>query len=254
MRDTDSNKFVAFLAIIATPFALGAFLLTWAPSIQYSNEDPSGDGYVPPRSIEKLVERTQESTVTVWCEPKEGKSSQGTAWAIELETSMSKEYPTTLITNHHVIDTCIGEGHQIAVALPYEDPVDAVIVRWDKENDLAVLATTLKLPVLALSDYGPYPGYWVMALGSADGYEGSVAFGNVINSNAAEILVTNNISGGSSGGPLVDNEGAVVGVMTWSLDEMQYNGAMSLDAFCAKILRCEFEFEGKKTWWDYSND
>jgi len=184
MRDTDSNKFVAFLAIIATPFALGAFLLTWAPSIQYSNEDPSGDGYVPPRSIEKLVERTQESTVTVWCEPKEGKPSQGTGWAIELETSMSKEYPTTLITNHHVIDTCIGEGHEIAVALQYEDPVVAVIVRWDEENDLAVLATTLKLPVLALSKYGPFPGYWVMALGSADGYEGSVAFGNVINSTA----------------------------------------------------------------------
>jgi hypothetical protein len=65
MSHTDSNKFIAFLAIIATPFALGAFLLTWAPSIQYSNEDPSADGYVPPRSIEKLVERTQESTVTV---------------------------------------------------------------------------------------------------------------------------------------------------------------------------------------------
>jgi S1-C subfamily serine protease len=254
MRDTDSNKFVAFLAIIATPFALGAFLLTWAPSFQYSNEDPSSDGYVPPRSIEKLVERTQESTVTVWCEPKEGKSSQGTAWAIELETSISKEYPTTLITNHHVIDTCIGEGNEITVALPFEDPVAAVIVRWDEENDLAVLATKLELPVLGLSEYDTYPGYWVMALGSADGYEGSVAFGNVINSNASEILVTNNISGGSSGGPLVDNEGNVVGVMTWTLDEEQYNGAKSLNSFCAKILKCEFEIEGVKTWWDYSDD
>jgi len=58
-----------------------------------------------------------------------------------------------------------------------------------------------------------------MALGSADGYEGSVSFGNVINSNSSEILVTNNISGGSSGGPLVDNEGNVVAVVSWSLDE-----------------------------------
>ena len=32
MRDTDSNKFIAYLAIIATPFALGAFLLSWAPA------------------------------------------------------------------------------------------------------------------------------------------------------------------------------------------------------------------------------
>ena len=79
MRDTDSNKFIAFLGIIATPFALGAFLLTWAPSTQYSNEDHAGDGYVSPRSIQKLVDRTQESTITVWCEPAVGKGSQGTA-------------------------------------------------------------------------------------------------------------------------------------------------------------------------------
>ena len=253
MRDTDSNKFIAYLAIIATPFALGAFLLTWAPSIQYSNEDPSADGYVPPRSIQKLVDKTQESTVTVWCEPKVGKGSQGTAWAIELETDVSKKYPTTLITNHHVIDTCMGIGDEITVALPYKDPVKAVVVKWDEDNDLAILATGLKLPVLKLSEYDTYPGYWVMALGSADGYEGSVSFGNVINSNSAEILVTNNISGGSSGGPLVDNEGNVVGVMTWTLDEEQYNGAKSLNAFCTKILTCEFEIDGKKTWWDYSN-
>jgi S1-C subfamily serine protease len=110
----------------------------------------------------------------------------------------------------------------------------------------------LELPYLQLSQYDPYPGYWVMALGSADGYEGSVSFGNVININTAEILITNNISPGSSGGPLVDNEGFVVGVTSWGLDLEQYNGAMSLDAFCAKILKCEYD--GGKTWWDYSGD
>jgi S1-C subfamily serine protease len=89
-----------------------------------------------------------------------------------------------------------------------------------------------------------------MALGSADGYEGSVSFGNVINTNTTEILITNNISRGSSGGPLVDNEGFVVGVTSWGSDIEQYNGAKSLDAFCSKILKCKFD--GGKTWWDYS--
>jgi S1-C subfamily serine protease len=252
IRDTDSNKFIAYLAIIATPFALGAFLLTWAPSIQYANEDPSSDGYVPPRIVGQLVERTQGSTVTVWCEPTVGKGKQGTAFAIELETNLSKQYPTALITNHHVIEPCIGVDHKLTIALLYEEPVEAVIVKWDEENDLAVIATKLELPYLQLSDYDPYPGYWVMALGSADGYEGSVSFGNVVNTNTSEILITNNISPGSSGGPLVDNEGFVVGVTSWGLDLEQYNGAKSLDAFCAEILKCDYD-DGK-TWWDYSGD
>ena len=252
MRDTDSNKFIAYLAIIATPFALGAFLLTWAPSIQYANEDPAADGYVPPRIIQQLVDRTQESTVTVWCEPSKGKGKQGTAFAIELETSVSQDYPTTLITNHHVIEPCIGVENVLTIALPNEDPIKAVIVKWDEENDIAVIASTMELPALGLSENPTWPGYWVMALGSADGYEGSVSFGNVINSNSAEILITNNVSSGNSGGPLVDNEGKVVGVITWAFGEEQYNGAKSLDAFCAKILECEYD--GGKTWWDYSGD
>ena len=93
-----------------------------------------------------------------------------------------------------------------------------------------------------------------MALGSADGFEGSVSFGNVLNLAYNDILITNNISHGNSGGPLVDNEGFVVGVVTWGKEIEQYNGAKSLDAMCAKILDCKFEIEGDKTWWDYSDD
>jgi len=254
MNNTDSNKFIAYLAIIAAPFALGAFLLTWAPSTQFANEDPAGDGYVPPRSIQSLVDTTQESTVTVWCDPVLGKGSQGTAFAIELETEMSGEFPTTLITNHHVIEACIGVDHELEIALPFQDPVPAVIVKWDEANDIAVIATKKELPTLELSENATWPGYWVMALGSADGYEGSVSFGNVINSNTSEILITNNISSGNSGGPLVDNEGKVVGVITWAFGEEQYNGAKSLEAFCEKILDCKYEYEGVKTWWEYSDD
>lgn len=251
MRDTDSNKFVSYLAIIAAPFALGAFFLAWAPSAQFASEDPAGDGFVPPRSIEQLIESTQGSTVTIWCEPAKGEPAQGTAWAIDLQTDVTGEYATTLITNHHVIEDCIGVDHQLRIALPFEKPVLAVINKWDEKNDIAVIASTLKLPALSLSENVPWPGYWVMALGSADGYEGSVSFGNVINSNTAELLITNNISHGSSGGPLIDNEGYVVGVTSWGIDALQYNGAKSLDAFCAKILECQYG-DGK-TWWEYSD-
>jgi S1-C subfamily serine protease len=91
-----------------------------------------------------------------------------------------------------------------------------------------------------------------MAFGSADGYEGSVAFGNVLNVYGNDLLITNNLSSGNSGGPLIDNEGNVIGVTTWSSRTQQYNGAVSLDAFCVKILDCQYEYDGEKTWWDYS--
>jgi S1-C subfamily serine protease len=152
-----------------------------------------------------------------------------------------------------VIEDCIGVEGSVWIALPYEDQVEAVIVKWDKDNDLAVIATKMKLPALGLSDNPPWPGYWVMALGSADGFEGSVSFGNVLNTSKYEVYITNNLSHGNSGGALIDNEGFVIGVTTWGHKVEQYNGAVSLDAFCMKILDCQYDFKGEKTWWDYSN-
>lgn len=55
-----------------------------------------------------------------------------------------------------------------------------------------------------------------MALGTADGYEGSVAFGNVLNTTESKVFITASISHGNSGGPLVDNEGKGVGTNSCS--------------------------------------
>ncbi len=246
MSQTPANKFIAAIVIVTAPFAMGAFFLAWAPSAQYAASNPEYDGYVQPRSIEKLVERTQDSTVTVICRTGKDSVSQGTAWAIDLENGKDEKYPTSLITNHHVIEDCIPAGGKLTVAELFEKEVPAEIIKWDKKNDLAVLATGLKLKTLELSDFDPWPGYWVMALGSADGYEGSVAFGSVLNASEYEILITANISGGNSGGPLVDNEGKVVGTVSWSSTKEQYNGAVSLNAMCSKILECDGKY-----YWDY---
>jgi len=83
-----------------------------------------------------------------------------------------------------------------------------------------------------------------MALGSADGFEGSVSFGSVLKSTDTEILITANISGGNSGGPLIDNEGLVIGTTSWESTKEQYNGAKSLNAMCEQILKCD----GKYYW------
>ena len=44
---------------------------------------------------------------------------------------------------------------------------------------------------------------------------------------------------GNSGVPLVDTEGNVVGTNSFGKIDEQYNGAMSLNALCVKIMECE---------------
>jgi len=241
MENNIAQKITAFATILALPFALGAFVLTWAPAQQFYLSDPTYDGFVQPRSIAKLVEITQDSTVTVYCDYGVEKYTQGTAFAVELEHSQGEKYKTTLLTNHHVIEKCLDNNKKIYVLALEGKETEAVIDRVDKENDLAVLVTTLEIDNLYFSSYKPRPGYWITAVGSADGYEGSVAFGNVLNMDKYELLITAPLSSGNSGGPLIDNEGNVVGVNTKSPigSDYQYNVAMSLDALCLKIMECE---------------
>jgi S1-C subfamily serine protease len=234
--------FLLILVSALTYFAKG-------PIMQYRETDPVLDGYVQPRSISKLVSLVQDSTVSIYCEyNSEGDYDQGTGWAMNIETDMQDTYPTALITNHHVIENCIGNKGKLTVAAFGGEEYPAVIDNFDAKNDLAVLATKLILNPLELSENIPNPGYWVMAVGTADGFEGSVAFGNVLNITEDEVLITAAISGGNSGGPLVDNEGKVIGTNSWSSTKEQYNGAKSLDAMCSLIMEC-----GGKTYWDWKS-
>ena len=253
--DKSANKFVAFLAIIATPLAAGAFLMAWGPGNHYFDFSPANDGYVAPRDISTMIDSTQESVVTVYCNITKNRGSQGTGWSIDPKLLRKSSKRTTIMTNHHVIEDCIGDKGYVTISKLYAKEKPAQILFYDKKNDLAVLETDVELPVLELSENFIWPGYWVMVLGSAAGYEGSVSFGNILNFYGDDVLFTNNLSEGNSGGPLIDNEGKVVGITTWGSDRKreQFNGAMSLDTFCAKMIYCEFEIKGQKTWYDYND-
>ena len=50
-------------------------------------------------------------------------------------------------------------------------------------------------------------------------------------------------------------EDLAFGMVSWGIndDEGQYNGAKMLDVFCVKILKCEYEYDGEKTWFDYGD-
>lgn len=246
-------RFLMFLGILAVPLAAGAFLLSWSPANTYFNQSPSNDGYVAPRDISKLIDDTLESTVVVICEKSKSDVSIGTGWSFENDLLQVKTDKTVLMTNFHVIKNCLKKTKHISIAQEGTKLKSAQIHIFDKANDLAVLTTDFKLPTLKLSSNGPWPGYWVMAIGSAGSHAGSVAFGNVLNVTNKDILITNNISDGNSGGPLVDNEGHVLGMVTWGMDYKndQYSGARILDVFCLKLIECTNEYEDEVTWFEY---
>ena len=143
--DKSSNKFVTFLAILATPLAAGAFLLSWGPGDHWFDFSPKNDGFVAPRDIASVVDDTQESTVTVYCTIGKDKGSQGTGWAIDSSVLQVSSKRTTVMTNHHVIEECIGGAGKVTIAKLYKDEKPASILYFDEKNDLAVLETGTKL-------------------------------------------------------------------------------------------------------------
>ena len=238
-----TKRFSGAIAVVALLLGGGGVYLGIGPYLNYNNTDPENDGYVQPRGLENLVSRVLESTVTITCDlDNEKYFTQGSGWAIDLPIKEKKKYLSVIITNHHVIEDCIGNKGELRVKTYFGNDYAAVVDRWDKKNDLAVVMTEAKVEPLSLSQAIPYPGYWVMAAGTPNGYEGSVAFGSVLNGTDTEVLITAAVSNGNSGGPLVDNEGNVIGTNSWVETRQQFNGAASLDAMCKKIMKCKGKF------------
>ena len=215
----------------------------------FKSTDPAVNEYVAPRDHAALIDKLDRAVVTITCDYGSDMVYFGTAWAFNYE-GVTDKGRTALITNHHVIEDCINGG-TLSVESRFGDVAEAEIDNYDIDNDLAIVTTDLPLEYLDFTSYPPSVGAWVMAYGSADDYMGSVAYGNILNIDVnGELLITANISGGNSGGPLVDNEGNVFGINTWTYnsekDNTQYNISVSLDSLCDQLLECNGD-----TYWDW---
>jgi cytochrome c-type biogenesis protein CcmH/NrfG len=123
-----------------------------------------------------------------------------------------------LVTNYHVI-----EGATSAVAKSENGAIFVVegVLATDEKNDLAVLKLRARdLPFLALADSTKLePGRRVAVIGSPRGLEGTLSEGIVsalrdLPEEGQRIQITAAISPGSSGSPVLNEKGEVVGVAT----------------------------------------
>ena len=146
--------------------------------------------------------------------PQEG---SGSGWVIDKEGH--------IVTNHHVV---VGSD-VITVTLFDGDPIPAEIVGSDKQNDIAVLKVKANpdslFPVTIGESSDLRVGQKVLAIGNPFGLERTLtvgivsSLGRTLRSKTKRLIkeviqIDAALNPGNSGGPLLDNEGKVIGMNT----------------------------------------
>ena len=204
--------------------------------------------FAAPDDLDALIKKVGESVVDIYCESGDG--SGGTGFAHDDEP-VTAGYSTTLVTNHHVIESCWDAGTEVVVYIgdDFETEVMGIIAGVDEENDLALIEIKEKLPLILSAEDFAKPGWWSMAIGNpvdeeieevldryvSIGYIGSVLDGYFNYTSAT-------LNRGNSGGPLVNSRGELIGINTFAtsgLDNGVWNIAVDSDILCEKLYKCD---------------
>jgi serine protease Do len=218
-------------------------------------------------ALERLADRVGPSIVQVFASSyaPPGDEAEGALLTTQRTTGSGVilDPDGYIVTNAHVVSGAIRVQVEIPVSRadpapvarrsvlrPHGRVVGAQVVSIDAETDLAVLKVDVKgLPALSLGDSdGLKAGQLVMAFGSPLGLESSVSMG-VVSAVARQlepedpmiyIQTDAPINPGSSGGPLVDTEGRVVGINTLIYSQSGGNEGIGFAA-PSNIVRNVFE-------------
>ena len=200
----------------------------------------------PPKDLSKLSEQLLPSVVTVRC-----LTGSGTGWSADLKLSnalTSAGFQSVVITNHHVIEDCMGTKN-VTLVLSNGTSVPGKIVSWNSSNDVAGVATVTAIPSLQWIGSPPRQGWWVGVLGSPLGKSNVLTTGIIssINNLAKTFTLTAPINPGNSGGPVFDSTGRVLGLATSKnlLSSGQiaegFGNAHGVPLLCTSIVTCELE-------------
>ena len=131
----------------------------------------------------------------------------------------------TIATNLHVVKN----ASKLAIKLSNGDVGQlTAVLGIDTANDLALLTSNVKGEVIVGAERLPDIGEDIIAIGNPKGLEGTVSSGIVSGIRTEEtrqwIQITAPLSPGSSGGPVLDAAGYVLGVTTFN-----YGGGQNLN-------------------------
>jgi regulator of sirC expression with transglutaminase-like and TPR domain len=161
------------------------------------------------KTVEQVAEQVRKSVVVITVPGRDGmRGGLGTGFVVG---------EGLVATNLHVV----GEGRAVTVELADDKRHEATAIHaFDRNLDLAIVRIDAKgLPVLSLADSAAVKdGQPVVAIGNPHGLKHSVVAGVVSGRREVEgrsmLQVAIPVERGNSGGPLVDMQGHVVGVIT----------------------------------------
>lgn len=239
-------------ALLVTSLVIALVLRSQTPALVSDGEDASvpaepadepGPSVVPddvaafdrPANVSELIEKVTGSTVVIECVSDE---SFGSGFAFDL-SSIGGPSERVVVTNHHVVVGCL-DAEQVDV-YQGDDYYQGTIESWDRTADLAVVSVPgLMAPALE-PNFGPRVGQWVMAVGAPVGVENSASFGYITGILDTEPTITSDaiIAEGSSGGPLVDNQGRVIAAnyAVWE-DATGISLSAPIAALCLQTVDC----------------
>ena len=177
-----------------------------------------------------LAARVRKSVFTVTAS-----LDEGTAWV-----AWVKGRTSYLLTANHVVVFSVARGARTVRIHEGTRVWEGRIVNTDEGNDLALIVVPHRIaPPLWQRPYykPPLVGDELMLAGSPLGYEGSITTGTVGRVAFDEIQTDAAAYPGISGGPAVDAEGSVVGVVSSGEGE-NLNFLVPINRACVRLRRC----------------
>lgn len=248
-----SPKSSQILAIVALAISIIALTISQGSldrkeqSEQLSSAVSEADLYSPPNDLKKLISTVEESLVAIEC------NGWGTGFILDTPPE-TQGYFSVVVTNFHVVEDCIGNPDELIVLTRPDQSgrPNLKLIRWDEENDLAIIEIDEEIPGLISAETFAERGWWTMAMGSPvdmDFEEPAVLYNSTTFGHISYVLdeywnyTSATINGGNSGGPLVNSRGELIGINTLAAASTEggvWNVAIDSAALCKKIYQdCE---------------
>lgn len=219
-------------AILALPSAVAALEDREAEQDQRmaAVESALAEPTAPP--LTELASTLRRSVVTV-----EAAGGIGSGFAIRNAIG-----EVVIITNYHVVAGAWDRGARDVTLIVGDSRYPGTIDRVSSGNDLASVATSAAIPPLTARAEPAIVGEPVVAMGSPYGLKGTLTTGVVSAIREGRIQFSAPVSPGSSGGPLVDASGRLIGVVVEKVAGVGFEGlsfAIPVDVVCSTLTSCE---------------